>query len=574
MTTVSCKDKDKDSNDKDGVESATTVFDELCDTMFKQYFEDDPISVHYTLEKPENYGIKIDNYTLGDLTEDSIKDSEKEVTDNLNALNKININDLDKDRQLTYKVIKEYLVTQDNYIGTSQLNNLFAPSSGVISNLSTTFIEFKFDSKDDVDMYLALVKDTERYMDQLFDYTRQQSEDGYFMPDYVANQVIDQCEQYIEADKNPMILTFDDKINELSLTDEEKKDYITTNKQYVEAYYDPVYQETIDLMKELKGTGKNDGGLCKYGDTGVKYYNAILRDKTSSSMTGDKIIDMLDDEMQEIIQKFSMLYVKNPDAVNNATTYKPTEREPKDILDQLVKDLKKDFPEAVTDSFKVEYQNKAVEIDGTIAYYLTARIDDISYNSIKVNGSAVENDPMMLYTTLAHEGYPGHLYMFTNLFNNKEIPNIRKVLDFIGYTEGWAEYASEKAVYYLDIDEDLATAINLNELYNYLLCSRVDLGVNYEGWDKSDLQSYLSDYGLSDTETITDLYYTVIGDPGLYLPYTIGHIKMNDYRERAEDSLNDKFDAVDFNQMLLNVGAAPFDVVDEYVKTYIDSYSK
>ena len=201
---------------------------------------------------------------------------------------------------------------------------------------------------------------------------------------------------------------------------------------------------------------------------------------------------------------------------------------------------------------------------------------DIDVNNIKVNGSAVADSKMMLYTTLAHEGYPGHLYEFTSFYNNDEIPDIRKILDFIGATEGWAEYVSENALKYLDdLSENGAKMYALNDVLTYVVVSRLDIGVNYEGWDLDDAYDYLSAYFQTDKNydeednLVSSLYYEVAGDPGAYLPYTLGHMFMNDMREKAEEELGDAFDAKEYHQWLLDVGVAPFNVYDSELDKWL-----
>lgn len=73
--------------------------------------------------------------------------------------------------------------------------------------------------------------------------------------------------------------------------------------------------------------------------------------------------------------------------------------------------------------------------DNVGAYYVQGRIDDTSVNIIKINPDFANKGMTQMYTTLAHEGYPGHLYQFTASNANKDIPNVRKILSFMGATE-------------------------------------------------------------------------------------------------------------------------------------------
>lgn len=548
-------------------------FDEFCDDLMKEYVESDSITAHFTVTDPTDYGVTFEeeDYTLGDFTDYYMTESTDDVTTYLNQLELYDKKNLTEEQQLTYDILKEYFETQEDYVGVEYLENAMGPSSGLISNLSTNFVEYQFYDVEDVEHYFLYLKDTERFMNQVFDFMREQSEQGYFMSDEIGAQVIEFCEGYLDAETDPVSASFEDKINAMNLTDDEKQAYIDKNYEYVDKYYKPVYQETIDLLKELKGTGKNEGGLSNYGKKGIQLYEAILRDKTSSDLTPEEVIELLDDEMSDIMKTILAISTADPDALTYFESYEPDFTEPDQVLEYVLDNMSEDFPDPVTTNYTIEYQNKAAEIEGNLAYYVTSRIDDIEVNNIKVNQTEVASDAMTMYKTLAHEGYPGHLYQFTSFFADGQVPAIRKVLNFIGATEGWAEYASTLTLNYLGLDDNVVQLIDANDMFSYVLCSRVDLGVNYESWTLEDTEDYLDDYIGDDSETAESIYYSVIGDPGLYLPYTTGHIMMDELKEEAQDQLGDAFNLKEYHQWILDVGIAPFTVYESELDKWIES---
>ncbi len=546
-------------------------FDEFCNRLFTETIQEDSLNSHFKITDPDKYGITFneEDYTLGKCSMEDTKEGFESAKKELDILKNYDRASLSEEQQLTYDVLLEYMTTQVSFEGSEELINIFAPSSGLIANVSTTFIEYQFYDKEDVDHYLLYLLDVDNYMQQAFEYVKAQSEAGYYMCDYVVDDVIEQCQQYIDAETEPLIITFDDRIDKLEITDDEKEQYKTTNKEYVEQYYLPIYQETIDVLTELKGTGKNDGGLCNYGDEGLKYYEAILRDKTSSEYSPEELIELLEDTLSDVLKEISAIYISDSDTYDGFYDYQPDFETPEAALNYVIDKMKNDFPDPVTTNYSIEYQNKACEVEGTVAYYVQCRIDDTSINNIKVNGSEVDGNTLSLYTTLSHEGYPGHLYEYTSFYNNKDIPDVRKVLDFIGASEGWAQYTSNLAVDYLDINDHMKRLIYLNDIFSYILCSRVDIGVNYEGWDIDDSFDYLSQYIDCDEDTNESIYYSAVGDPGLLLPYTTGYIMMNQMREKAEKELGDNFNAKEYHQWLLNVGVAPFNVYESELDKWL-----
>ena len=555
-------------NDK---KQPTKSFSELCQAFVKYRLEDDAMGAHYNVSDPSKYGVVFDeeDYIVGRLDIDNIDAYYDELRTFLEEFECYNDKDLTEDERYARKVICAYIQNQLNYEGTDYLTNLFAPNSGIISNLSTSFVEYAFFEKEDVDEYLLFIKDVPVFMEEVFEFTRVQSGKGFFMPAYVAEQTIGVCENYLAAETNPMIVTFEDKLNKLDLTDEEKQNYIELNKQYVEQYFNPVYTASIELLTELKDTGKNSGGISKFGAGGEKYYEAIVKEKCSADITPKELAKYLDEVLEDTLDALIMMYMKDEDAYENATSYQPDFDNPNEVMEFLYENVTKNFPKPVTDQYVIEYQNPACEIETVIAYYLSCRVDDVDYNSIKVNGSAVGDDKMMLYTTLAHEGVPGHLYQFTSFCDNESITDACKFTDFIGMSEGWAEYAASISLEYLGISDNYIETIYLNDIISYIVCSRLDVGVNYEGWTMEEAGEFLSEYYYLSESFLEDFYYMVIGDPGQFLPYTYGHLQMREFRAMAEKELGDEFDEKEYHQFVIDLGITSLDIMESELKSWL-----
>lgn len=549
-------------------QKAQREFDEYCDELFKDMLGDDVLSVHYKLADPEKFGVEVKDYTLGDFTIENIQDGEKSVDETLEKLNDFNAELLTKRQQLSLETLKAYYEQQDEYDGLYMLQNMFGSNSGLIANLPTNFIEYVFDDEQDVKEYLDLIKDTRRYVDQVLDFTKQQAQEGKFMASFCAQNNIDMCNKYLDEEVNPLLASFEEKIAPLDIDDAKKNEYIATNEQYVNDYYNAAYEDVISVLSELMEGETNDKGLY-YMDGGTDLYTAIVHEKTSTQMTPEKVIDLLDSELESLFTEYATIYYSDTSLLTQEQNLDPGMTQPQEMLEFLADNCTNEFPQPYTKDFVVQYQSKATEVEGTVAYYLTARLDQLDYNSIKVNGSAVEGDNIGLYTTLAHEGFPGHLYQYTSVYNNADIPNALKMVDFIGFTEGYAEYASDRSYRMLGCSEELSQMCVLDNMLGYILQSRIDLGVNYEGWEIDEISDYLSDY-VNNVDALSEaMYEAVISDPGILLPYTVGHIKMIKLREKAERKLGDSFDAQEYHQLILDTGIVPFEIMEDELNNYI-----
>ena len=547
---------------------AQREFDEYCNQLFVEMMDDDALLINFTLAEPEKYGVKLENYTMGEFSVEEILKGEKEIEDTLKKLNKIDSSLLTERQKLSLKALIAYYEKQDAYKGLYMLSNFFGSNTGVAANANINFIEFIIDDEEDVKIYLELIKDTERYIGQLLDFAKLQAEQGYFMPSVCVDQNVEVCKNYLDSEENPLIAAFNEKIMELDISDEKKNEYMALDEQYINEYYNKAYQNIIDTLTSLKSTCKNELGLC-YFDKGKEYYAALIKEKTSSNMEPEEVIELLDRKMDSLVTEVIQMMNEDESLIEQYMNLDFGMNSAEEILTFLAQNVSKEFPEPYTKEFVVKYQSKATEIEGTLAYYLTARLDRLNYNSIKVNRSAF-SDYTSMYSTLAHEGFPGHLYMYTNVLVNEEIPNICKQLSFIGLSEGWAEYAADRAYVLGGCSEKLAKFIVLNELYGYVIQARIDLGIHYEGWDKKACAQYCEVYGIE--EEVSDSVFDItVSDPGLLIPYAVGHIKVMDMREKAEKELGEDFNAVEFHQLMIDTGLVSFEIMEEELDKYIEA---
>jgi len=167
---------------------------------------------------------------------------------------------------------------------------------------------------------------------------------------------------------------------------------------------------------------------------------------------------------------------------------------------------------------------------------------------------------------LAHEGFPGHCFQTTYYYDTNPHP-IRTIVENQGYIEGYAMYVEMYSFeWMLEDDPNLARFLALDTELNYLLQALVDIGVNYEGWGKEGIRSFLKEYGFVDSdEMVNSLYEYVVSDPGLLLPYGIGLLEMNELRKDTEEKLGKRFDEVEYHRTILEAGPMYFDLLKEKI---------
>ncbi len=550
-------------------------FEQYLDDYFKDVVTDDTLTYNYTIKDGADYGLEEPEVTLGDpgMTAEEIGQDKEEFEGWVKKLDAIDRSCLTEDQKLTYDVLDEYFQVSAGIFDNVYLYEPFSPMRGLQANIATNFTDYRFDDKGDVERYIELLGQIPDYFAEYLDFEQEKSEKGYFMSDAVCDKVISQCKDFVADKENHfMVTTFNDNIDALDfLTDEEKAEYKEANKQAVENSLLPAFENVAEVLSGLKGTGTNDGGICNY-DGGKEYYEYLLKNFAGTAKSPEEVIDMLDTELQKLMVSLYQYYLGNQAAyeyfaANYDSIFAETDQmTASEMVDKMMETASEHYPDAGTINYKAEALDKNLEtiMDDVLAYYMAPAIDDPDNNLIRVNGLHTDG----MWTTLAHEGYPGHMLQNAYYMSTDPEP-VRTLMNFLGYKEGWAMYACYDSLYYYEYEEPeygdtIAALYQLNDEMSYLMMGRVDLGINYEGWTLQDTADYLTKNGM-DGSAAQELYTTMVGDPAVYQSYSTGYYEMKELRDYAEEKMGDDFDLKTFNTIILETGPCQFDILKEQV---------
>lgn len=550
-------------------------FDDFTREIFTDAVSTDALTLHFELKDPSAYDIDLDTIDLGRINlQNPIDTFVSDIsTDALRQeLHDFDYEELTEKQQQTYDILDEFLETEQTYDSKTLFYypEYLSSTSGTQSLLPVMMSEYAFYSPADVDDYLLLLQDFPDCFNNILDYEQEKADAGLFMSDESADEVIASCQSFIEdPDNNMLIEVFPEKLESVSgLSDSDKADYIKRNDQAVHDYVIPAYQSLIKGMEALKGSGTNENGLC-YFDHGKEYYEYLVKSQTGSDKTPEELIEWLDDTLQNTIVQMALLLSSDDslaDKLDEAIDI--SENDPKIILQTLQSSLKEDFPDAVSSQYTLKYVPESLEDSMNPAFYMIPPVDVTDNNVIYLNNSQI-TDNLSLFTTLAHEGYPGHLYQ-QSAFSATNPDPLRQAMNFLGYVEGWATYAENMSYTWTGLDVNLARCLQLNQDITLALYGRIDLGIHYEGWTTDDVTEFLSDYGLDDDETVHSVFRAIVSDPASYLPYCIGYMEFKELRDNTEETMGDDFNLKEFHQCILNIGPCSFDVLEKYIqKDYI-----
>lgn len=549
-------------------------FTEFSEELFCSELLASTINLHYTLAYPENHGITDYEVLLPIVSVDSEEEDFADTRDVLEELQSFDYKRLPADDRLTYDVLEEYLETSLEGEDFYYFYEPFSPVMGFQANFSITLAEYSFRREQDVQDYLKLLELVPAYVDSLITLEKTRSKMGYAMPDGTIDDVFESVQEFITAGENNIFLTsFEERLDGLTdLSDSKKAEYIRQNEELLNGQILPAYKKIGRCLQEVRGTAKNVQGLC-HTEGGSDYYAYLLKSMVGSGHTPEEMLALVEDQIQQDMMEMFAIMSESPELLESFDGTIPEDRTPEEILDYLKEAMKDDYPELpVEASYQIKYVPEYMEESTSPAFYMTPPYDLPNENTIYINNSST--DESSLFSTLAHEGYPGHLYQMVYASATFSNP-IRSLLSYLGYSEGWGLYVEHESYAMNDKltaqSENMAKLCRLNSSVSIAVHALVDLKIHYEGCTPEEIRTLITGYfGDLGEEAIQELYDMIVSEPAYYLKYYGGYLEFLLLREKAEGQLEEKFDLKEFHKFLLDMGPCAFPTIEAYMDDWID----
>lgn len=543
---------------------STGSFSEFCTTLFREEMKSNTMNLHFTLKDPKAAGIDSYEITLGSLSGDSPHNQARQLKKLSEELKKYSHRSLKGKDRLTCRLLSDYISRQQNLAAYPYYDEPLTPSGGVTSQLPVLLAEYTFRNTRDIKDYLGLLSQMDTYFLGILDYEQKKADAGLFMSDEACLKVIEGCEVFTEhPDDNFLIDTFSNRLNAMDgLTDTQKNAYLKQHSKVLSDHVIPAYSQMIKGLTMLLGRGHNNWGLCNFPE-GKAYYEAVVSADTGCDDSVEDLFSQIAKARREDLTFCQNLLEKNPKLASQSPKPDAALKEENAMLSRLQKEILTDFPAPPQTEVEICHVDPALSEYLAPAFYITAPIDDISHNRIYIN-DAKNNTDIYYFTTLAHEGYPGHLYQ-TICTSSYGAPEVLSLLNYPGYTEGWATYTEMQAFYYAGLDPDLASLLQHNQAATLSLYATADIGIHYFGWEKEKIAAFWSEYGVDDTATVKRITDLILEEPGNYLKYYVGYLKFRQMREQFALE-NKSFSVSAFHEAILRTGPSPFSVLEETVR--------
>lgn len=583
-------------------------FHTLTETIFESELSENTLNLHYTLANPENFGIKRYDAVLPCYSAEGRDASVEALSAYIDTLARIDADRLNDGEQYTYCLLSRFLTHAMEGTAFPYYDEPLSPSGGMQSQLPILLAEYTFREVQDVEDYLALLDQTDTYFASLLEYEKEKKEAGLLQADTSLLQVQKQCysllsEEELETGTHFLQTTFSQRLDQLVeaglMTSQEADDYISQNNRLLNTVMQPAYEALGDGLFLLMGDGTSTPtGLCSFPQ-GRAYYEWLVKKNTASSLSIEEIKELLYPQFEAEYAQVRTLLTATPDAADIwieevEGDHFPLSR-PAEMIQDVQFRMEEDFPglHAGAD-LRAQGLNKAASglpmltlkaVSPSLqeycapAFYLTPPLDDTENNVIYINEKTSPHG-LELYTTLAHEGYPGHLYQSVysqrNMLANETDP-VRQILWYGGYLEGWAlyveflsyDYAAELAEENGDADAAYAYTIEKHNR-NMQLClyALLDIAIHYDGATYEQIHNLLSGFGIKNPETTRNIYDYIAEEPANYLKYYLGYLEILRLKESAKVLWDEDYSDLRFHTFFLESGPSDFTTLTEALEQY------
>ncbi|MBR2891912.1 MAG: DUF885 family protein [Bacilli bacterium] len=565
-------------------------FEDYSKRLFNTLIGDDELTIHFLFKDKKALGVEETTLSLP-------------TPGSSSALGKLIINlyfgpmanykyeELNFDQKMTYCVILDLLdqINSKTYEMSYLDNNYLGSYLGYQAQLPILFQQYRFDNYDDVLNYFNLMRLVPDTFKQYYEYEVTKAEAGYGMPDFVIDKVVSQCDTFIQnPDEHFLITTFEDRLKVLDLTEEQISSLKYENASIVKNDLCRGYEYIKDNLPSLKGKATNNLGLAHYvkeledgtkEEVGKDYYAYLFKDATGYDDNIEDAIDYIQTHLDEVFENFNNLkeeITNDQNKIYQLNNVQLMDKNPSEQMEYYKTLLSGHFPKIESyPTIHIKDVDPSMENNFSPAAYVSSPIDDYENETIFLNQAKINGNMNYLYTTLGHEGIPGHMYQ-NIYFKTQEVNLIRKVLKSSGYQEGWATYVELYMYNFVEgVDSTVLEYLKYGDILSGVLTARLDMGIHYEGWDLEQTHNFILRYLANyDLEKTRKTFEQLVEVPTNSQTYYYTYFKLCDMYNRCEEALQEDFNVEEFHKLILDCGPVPLRFVEVVVDEYIESKTK
>jgi uncharacterized protein (DUF885 family) len=445
----------------------------------------------------------------------------------------------------------------------------------------------------DAEAYVARLRETERVMGEITANMRRQAASGIVPPRFNYAPVRQDARRVIagapftSGEDVPVFADFKAKVAKLDIPAAEKARLIAAAQEALTGPVRRGYQtflETWDSL-EAQATGTRRAWSLPEGQPS---YDNRLKFSTTTELTADQIhqigleqVARNHREMERIkkqvaftgtLQQFFQHIIKGrqykyPNTQAGRQRYLADARTYVDQVMAVAPKWLRRLPKA---SLEVRAVEEWRQETAPVAFY-NRPSEDGSRPGIYYVNLADMNQVLKPQTEAIsyHEGAPGHHFQSALAQELPNVPKFRRFGGYGAYGEGWglhSEGLGKEMGFYDDPYSEFG--MYSTQLWRAVRLV-VDTGIHSKRWSREQAIDYFRQNALLSERDAVKEVERYFNNPGQATSYMVGQLKILELRDRARQSLGDKFDIRDFHAVVLENGSVPLGVLEELVDAYI-----
>jgi uncharacterized protein (DUF885 family) len=496
---------------------------------------------------------------------------------------------------VNYDTVEFVLAIGDAFTRKFEFNGAYGGAPYVISQLTGAYQQLPdfldsqhvIETRADADAYMARMEAFGRVLDQEVEVGRRDAGLGVIPADFTIDKALIQFKAMlgVAPDAAPLVTSVARRAREKGI----EGDYAGEAAKLYAEKVRPALERQAALLTEWRAKAVHDAGVWRL-PRGEEYYRTALENYTTSKITPAEVhqtgLDMVaslgaqaDRLMRKagytsgtVGERFRQMYADTRQHYPNTDEgklelIKDLNRKVAEIMPKLPKYFGQ-LPKAPLEIRRVP---KAIEAGAPSGYYNSPTLDGSRPGIYWINLRDSAEQPRFTLPTLTfHEAIPGHHLQLA--LNNEagDLPLIRKMIGFSGYSEGWALYAEELAVEMGMYEDDVDGQIGMiHDAMFRAVRLVVDSGMHDRKWSREQaLKYYVDTIGDQETSAITEIERYVVW-PGQACSYMVGKIEWMRLRAKARKALGRRFDIRKFHDVGLLSGGVPLTVLETVIDGYI-----
>ncbi len=561
---------------------------ELFESIFMENVMRSPMYQSYL-------GIKQDQDKWDDISEQRQQEDLALQKQQLEQVLAIDVEQLDAQTSLSWKLMKQSL---ENGIEDFQwryynypVNQMFGLHSSVASLLIN---QHRISDISDAQAYISRLNGLPALFEQLVANLNVRAENGIIAPKFVYPYVISDSQNIItgapfdDGEPSTLMADFANKVEALEIEQTQKDELLNQAKQALTNSVKPAYESLIAALTQLETQADTNDGAWKF-PRGDEFFNNALNRTTTTDLTATEIhqigkdeVARIHDEMRAIMQQVGFEGTLQEFFVhmrgNEDFIYAANDEGRQRYMDEataLIDNMKGRLDELFITKPKADLIVKAVEPfrekSAGKAFYQQPSMDGSRPGTYYANLYDMASMPTYQMEALAyHEGIPGHHMQIAIAQELEGIPKFRKFGRYTAYSEGWGLY-SELVPKEIGLYQDPYSDFGRLAMELWRACRLVvDTGIHAMKWTREQgIDYYVTNTPNAEADAIKMVERHIVM-PSQATAYKIGMNKIIELREKAKAELGEKFDIRQFHDVVLANGPVPLNVLEDFVREYID----